>query len=530
MPSAPRSKACQVCKARRIKGKADLYVPKQCDQTWPTCTPCKLKNVECPGPSVLTKFVNFDPKSSDSVTRSKDTNGQPSPQIPQAAKGAELQPTTRKKIKFRVGGQNEDQAYYHTFRLYAAKPAPNLTTAAERVSARLITHLNNASSRGILTLLEYLRDLPQHMNDNPSLRDSVDLFCTAWAFYRRGQEADKFMDMPAYGKAIRSLRRTLQSDKAITLQTLASMIILGRAAEFFDPGRNMGKSMHEKGLACMIMQLGVPKPDDHLHRFLMVEAFGILLPYFITTGETNFLNHPPWGDIIKDCIIEKSNGTHLLLPLLVHCAIGDRIPRILHECPILRQNPLNPETFNRAMLMIAELQQMDDDADKALPQAIENCVRAKQMVERPDPDSITGTSYDFPNIFVPRILMALCYMKLGILRMRYDWSDIYNLPNKAALYEKARSLCIHLWKYIPYLLRLETFIASIFHFGLYATFEFATRAEKEYLLDFFAETDRYKRQFPLDRDELEETIIYHAKLVTGRLSLPDVATQCTADS
>jgi hypothetical protein len=223
---------------------------------------------------VLTKFVNFHPKSSGPAIPNKVTDGQRSAQQP--AQGAELQPTVR-KVKFRVAGQNEDQAYYYTFRLHAAKPTPNLTTAAERVSARLITHLNTASSRGILTLLEYLRDLPQHMNYNASLRDSVDLFCTAWASYRRGQEAGKFIDMPAYGKAIRSLRRTLQSDKAITLQTLASMVILGRAGEFFDPGQNLGQSMHEKGLAHMIMQLGAPKPGDHLHRFLMVEAFGILV-------------------------------------------------------------------------------------------------------------------------------------------------------------------------------------------------------------------------------------------------------------
>ncbi|KAK7216618.1 hypothetical protein V2G26_004621 [Clonostachys chloroleuca] len=509
MPSAPRSKACQVCKARRIK----------CDQNWPTCTPCRLKNLNCPGPSVLTKFVNFDPKLSGPIIPNKITDGQRSAQQP--TQGAELQPTVRKKAKFRVAGQSEDQAYYYTFRLHAAKPTLNPTTAAERVSARLITHLNTASSRGILTLLEYLRDLPQHMNYNPSLRDSVDLFCTAWASYRRGQEANKFIDMPAYGKAIRSLRRTLQSDKAITLQTLASMVILGRAGEFFDPGQNPGQSMHEKGLAHMIMQLGAPKPDDHLHRFLMVEAFGILLPYFFMTGETNFMNQAPWGDIIKDCIIEKAKGTHLLLPLLIHCSIGDRVPKILHECPILRQDPFNPETFDRAMLTIAELQQMDDEADKALPYAIQNCVRAKQMIERPDLNGLTETSYEFPNIFVPRILMALCYMKLTILRMRYDWSDIYQLPNKAALYEKTRNLCIHLWKYIPYLLKLETFIASIFHCGLYSTFEFATRAEKERLLDFFAETDRYKRRFPVDRNELEKTIVHHAMLLTGRVILSE---------
>jgi hypothetical protein len=76
----------------------------------------------------------------------------------------------------------------------------------------------------------------------------------------------------------------------------------------------------------------------------------------------------------------------------------------------------------------------------------------------------------------------------------------------------------HVWKFIPALLELESFVAVTSLDVIYPTIEVANREEKEYLLDVLASLDRFRQALPTDRILLEKAVLSYSVLFSGRLS------------
>lgn len=152
---------------------------------------------------------------------------------------------------------------------------PMLTTVADRVAANLVHHLYNAPERGMITQTATLTEFPQRLAANASLRDSIALLCSVWGRFRRGQPAVEFITMPEYGRAIRSLSRTLQSDQVFTAETLAAITMLQRSEDLFDPGQRQFR--HEQGLTSLLEKIGPPEPGDLFYGSIVCETYSILV-------------------------------------------------------------------------------------------------------------------------------------------------------------------------------------------------------------------------------------------------------------
>jgi hypothetical protein len=124
-------------------------------------------------------------------------------------------------------------------------------------------------------MTRYLKDLPKRLSQHPSLRDTVSLFYRVWTDHCRQKPAVDFINLPEYGKAIRSLRLALSSDQAFTTETLASATILHRVEEVFNPSRH--KVLHQQGIASLLNAVGKPRPNDKFQATLMAEIYIIMV-------------------------------------------------------------------------------------------------------------------------------------------------------------------------------------------------------------------------------------------------------------
>lgn len=124
-------------------------------------------------------------------------------------------------------------------------------------------------------MTRYLKDLPKRLAQHPSLRDTVSLFYRVWADHCRQKPAVDFINLPEYGKAIRSLRLALSGDQAFTTETLASATILHRAEEVFNPSRH--KVLHQQGIASLVTAVGKPRLNDEFQATLMAEIYIIMV-------------------------------------------------------------------------------------------------------------------------------------------------------------------------------------------------------------------------------------------------------------
>jgi hypothetical protein len=153
---------------------------------------------------------------------------------------------------------------------------PN-TTAAERIAARMVNNIRDAPDRGMVLSPKFLRELPRRMPESPCVRDSVALYCHVWNTFRRGERIAEFVSLGLYGKAVRSLLRALQSETAVSVETLAAITLLQRTEHLFDSSRSTLSPAHAKGIVHIIKRLGPPEPGDDLHYGLVFENYGTLV-------------------------------------------------------------------------------------------------------------------------------------------------------------------------------------------------------------------------------------------------------------
>lgn len=245
-----------------------LFQTLQCDQNWPTCTQCERNQTVCPGPSSLTKFVSHDGRQANHKVQNIESA------VPSKAETAQIQQLSSTHI-FRISQHNGRFGKYHTAFRYIIPPRVS-GTASDRVAAQLVYQLESSPERRMVSDMMYLPMVAQHLGENSSLCDSVDLFCSAWAARRRKQPVADILSLPMYGKAIRSLSRALESSRAFTMDTVASIIILQKTEDLFNTSSQ--RFRHELGLTGILMNLTtLPEPGNLFESSIFCEIFGLLV-------------------------------------------------------------------------------------------------------------------------------------------------------------------------------------------------------------------------------------------------------------
>ncbi|CAH0053653.1 unnamed protein product [Clonostachys solani] len=421
---------------------------------------------------------------------------------------------------------NKEGLLSHSYHHSVPTPGQKLTTDGDRVAARLVIHLQSAPNRGMVLQTKYLKHLPKCMETCPALRDSIDLFCSVWHRYRRGERTDNLAHLPEYARAIRSLRCTLAlGDEGITVETLASITILGRTEALFNY-KNNGSSIHELGIASLNERLGPPKAGDELHSSLVAENYIVLVPYWIRRKDCDFfMNKGSWNtpsaNATADLFQNQALRPHTKAAFKASQTLCSKLASFYRDCHIIHSSADrdNPSVMCLARKLMADLRQGFDTSTDVNDKLFKKAKELGVVTEIDDPSSITGKSYQIADVSLFQMNMCWMASQMLVLKMLFDCSVVYpEYGDSAALWVLLRKLCVHVWKFIPALLDLESFVAVTSLDVIYPTIEAATREEKEYLLDVLASLDRYRQTLPTDRILLEKAIMSYSALFSGRLS------------
>lgn len=148
---------------------------------------------------------------------------------------------------------------------------PDMTSLEHQAGARLVNSLEGDPS--LLTLFNFLQHMPSRFAHSPCLRDVAILFCSTHSALRRGGSPSTDVSiMRDYGRALRTLRQTLEVAKDLELETLASVALLSRAESVFNPFWTPFNRAHAEAVASFVVKLGHPKPDDVFHMDVLFQS------------------------------------------------------------------------------------------------------------------------------------------------------------------------------------------------------------------------------------------------------------------
>ncbi|VUC32591.1 unnamed protein product, partial [Clonostachys rosea] len=423
----------------------------------------------------------------------------------------------RKAIFTGIGSSRRVQGYQSAFRL---NPRPAPTSQAERVGSKLVSHLQSSSTTDMV-LMRFLPDLPRHLSRSKTLQDSVSLFCSLWTDCRRGVPAGLSVEMPAYGRAIGSLRRTLEKSKKMTLETLASAAILGRLEYSFLPSSSsMRFGVHPRGISIMTQQLGPPKKDDPVHAAILNETYKVLTPYWFFTGDNIFMNELHWQQPIRKNTLKQIGSSSLEPHAIEVMEISTRyfggMYRQLLDCHRIRAEPHLPTAIEDSVGVIRYARDLEEAAGTANTNLLHAAIQSGDIQKVVDEASLSGTSYQMSNIHLAELLLLSLRIQFLNLWIYHGWAITYNLPEADELYSRLKELSVESWKYIRFLRGIEFFDATMLSPALWPSLELATEAEKEYLMDFFTTIDKFRHRTPRGKEEDEMRILLYTAIITGR--------------
>jgi hypothetical protein len=250
----------------------------QCDQNWPTCTPCQRIKATCSGPQSRHKFIvngshspQADEESSpDSVKSEGQTTGE--------SETAPWYAIPAVRCQAPSGG-----ATFGFFRVpsssFRPHPGQALISPADHVAALLVSQLSTQRFADSATGFGYMRHVPQRMAMSRALQDSVAFFCTSWANYWRGLPLSQILDAKLQARAARSLRLELDGPRKLAPETVAAVTILQRLETLFDLQSEEPRGVHSMGMLALLAQKGPPDLEDELDVRMALDNQTILVCY-----------------------------------------------------------------------------------------------------------------------------------------------------------------------------------------------------------------------------------------------------------
>ncbi|KAI1211412.1 uncharacterized protein F4807DRAFT_451030 [Annulohypoxylon truncatum] len=498
MVGVPRSKRCERCKRIKIK----------CDETWPTCTPCLRAKTLCSGPPNLTKFIN---------------NGRHTPVAEESSESETMVHfvTSGKGVKnlksIRHQGLPNGAQLGH-FRLSADEPRKNLTTVADRVAARFVGYLTHERAAwDMLASAGYNRHLPVRLSESAALRDSVALVCSTWSNSRRNVPPDQIVDPNLYGKALRSLQRSLEDQQLqLRCETLAAATLLERVELIFDTHRPYQRTRHSFGISSLMSARGPPNPNDELDMHLALENHASMISHWLVHGGENFYLTPTWAEVIQPMKskLEKSVPAERLPCYTLGYYYGFW-PGLVHEFRRITNHP--NESLKQELAMnfrdrVATLESKVIDIGESM---IERALLTGRMLEQLDPETPIGKKFCFESIDLLSSVISYGMIRTVFNRLQSQVNDLLGELD-FLLEADHRNTCRLTWMCIPFILGLGMAPSMMFATSIFLAYEGANEVEKEYLLDVIMKMAAYNGRYPEDRSAIEHIMSNTAKALTGR--------------
>lgn len=507
MPGVSRSKACDTCKKRKVK----------CDEKWPTCSPCARHKVICPGPSSPGfKFVHQE----NQPAQRRPVERERKPRVPGEREDPGSLALQVRKMRSAVHG---DGSSYGSFRLVNPTPRPQPTTLCDRVAQRLVGHLERGRDGGITLQMTYLKYLPQRLSESACLRDSVALFCTSWAGFRRQQPRGEIVNTVGYGKVLRSLQRALEGPQALSVETLAAVTLLERTDAIFNRKPKHHWDVHQKGIRNLITQKGPPNVDDMLDVCLANENYGMLLGHLARAGGSNFMLQPPWKEVMEKCEdvylkslnLEPFSDESIRLINRVYAEWPDWVAEKVR----IRQDPLSDEMMAAAASFREKLSSIEDTVRGVVIPLTEDGLASGTIAETKESKAFVGKKYLFKSDSLAQMFMSALMLRALLLLMIRQLDNLYARVDEVVCAEY-RNVSIQIWMFETYLRAMEPLIAVNFMGGIHVSLDAASVEEKERIVDWVMDIDESLHTLGLEKSVLAGYIQKYTDIMTGEQTMP----------
>ncbi|VUC22162.1 unnamed protein product, partial [Clonostachys rosea] len=455
-----------------------------CDQKWPTCTQCIRKGVRCPGPSSMVKFV--PPVRPPDAGSSKVPESAEPPQLAMMVSRGPMRP-------YGDGGAIE-----WSFRLKL--PRPVMSTAADRVGSQLIS-LYEEKDTSVFGSPTYLEFCPQRLSQSSCLVDCVEFYCDNWVKANLGRPEYELFGSRLFKKAIRSLQSAINSDKAYTVETLASMILLYRVL-IYTGAHSRDSGNHHRGIRHVAKQMGVPRKGDLLHASLIDQALSYL-PEESPWREQVLGLEPPFWERDSEEEVEANHGELDWDPTAEIMAEYEDSPEKAVEAfnaandefsvvygylnrfwwPQLFEIWRNPVGMaDKSTSLMEQISKAEIVFGKSMNKAWRACLSLEIIEKSQNPNFFLGYTYSFEDFGIFREFLMMIQAYSVLVLILYELGQHLG-SREDALYDKHRDLCVRIWACIPSMSEWDP-VSALGLFGImFPTFGPATDEELGHILD-----------------------------------------------
>ncbi|KAI1207969.1 uncharacterized protein F4807DRAFT_452527 [Annulohypoxylon truncatum] len=509
MVGIPKSNRCDFCRRRKTK----------CDENWPICGTCSKAGKKCSGPSKHVKFV-YNGKHTRRSTQWGDISQEETDAYSTDELSVPALSTTAKTSLLNLRNKTmASGAIFSKLRIYTRKPQiPKKLpgTRFDLLGGKVVMYLKSSEGTGysLSTWLSTLGYVPPLLEGNEALFDATNLLLSTWIKLCQGADRNELFDLSSYNRALQSLQKVLNDTHEQTSNaTLAATIYLQTTEYIFDYAGSVNQISHSNGIYSILMQRGPPKHGDHLGAQLMLDAFAYMFSLVIAGKIENFYAYPAWAQVIMNFFDQWKTRTPWVVEvakLLIQAMnLADTINRFtkIWDAP----------SYLRDEQEIEDLSAVVDDLSTHFrgfdESTIEPLLQRNLIYEVSDTESPLGTRYEFPNGTTALHFANVNSFNIVINRMRQELNKMRGFDD-STIEAECFEWSSRIWRTCQYGLSLRPLCAVTFNDPVRVSYLAGGEAEREYLLKFLREANKFRKQ-PTN-EWVEESIGSHAWLLMGQ--------------
>ncbi|PTU25622.1 hypothetical protein P175DRAFT_0415671, partial [Aspergillus ochraceoroseus IBT 24754] len=301
MVAVPKSKGCLSCLSRKVK----------CDETHPQCLRCIKRGVQCPGYDRRFKFHDQTSRLRERHCRESASSCR---NLVQREYHQRLLPRVTIDETIEPGLNQEalniqTKELFHGFVMYYL---PGI--------------YSSFCSRVEVNWMDFVRN--NWLTFPPALVWAIRALNVFHMAAQKGNSEDLLNARQMYGRAIRDFISLLQSQSALTDESLATAVLLG-GYEILDGSCPHSWVLHSRGIRQIMCARGPEAHKAGMGRTLMLSFRPFLVAEAFMHGEPCFLGQPEWTSMVNDIArTEDRRGQNSLLGPTVDYAFNE-----IAKCP-----------------------------------------------------------------------------------------------------------------------------------------------------------------------------------------------------
>lgn len=236
-------------------------------------------------------------------------------------------------------------------------------------------------------------------------------------------------------------------------------------------------------------------------------------------GGQDFMLESPWKEVMANCETLYWSREELgPVPVEFYKLMDNTYqdwPNWIAQSQDIHDNRHSEEMMALAEDLGSRLRRIEATMSPLILQNTREAIRQGYITIEDDPSFFAGRKYGFKHPALAQVFMSWLMLRQILLFMPVQLETIYDRQD-AARFAEYREVSVQTWMMIPYLRSLEPIVASSFLGGIHLSWDAATDAERDKVMDALVELDSIMASSKMDRARLAWFTNEIGKLMTGQ--------------